>query len=331
MRILSLLACVLSALPIAAQSQPEFPNRGVIYGTATSPDGTPAKGLILNAEPLGHPLAFVLPRTETNEVGAFRFENLPLGRYTVFAEDKRQGYSSFSTRPAGQGNLQEVELTSEHPEAEFNLHLPPKAGFLILRLRNQKNGAAISEGEVTVMSADNPPRLILSGSSSSAEPVLVPSNKNLLLLHVTSWGFHEWDQSAGKGKPIRIAPGDRLTLDVLLDPANPLRARIPDADPRKYHDIRDAKDWKNPYLIVRPDGIIIFQASGGGNPIPVDSVPAALESLPDSAWAYGLVVAVQDNGIVGSQADESQIQANRNSLVRVLSQLGVMVDLWPSG
>jgi hypothetical protein len=330
MTILCILACVLSVSPAVAQRQAEFPNRGVIYGTAVAQDGMPAKGLILNAEPLGAVLGMALPRTKTNDTGAFRFENLPLGRYTVFAEDKKQGYSFFSTGPSGPGHLQEVDLTSEHPEAEFNLRLPPKASFLILHLSNQSTDAAISGVEVTVMSAESPSRMIFSGSFSSTEPVLFPSNKNLLL-HVTSWGFHEWDQSVGKGKPIRIAPGDRLTLDVRLEPANPLRARIPDADPKKYEGIQDAKDWRNPYLIVRADGITTASgASGGGSPIPVDSVPAALENLPDSAWPYGLVVAVQDAGVVASKADQSRIEANRILLVRVLNQLGVTVDSWPS-
>ncbi|HEV2322516.1 MAG TPA: carboxypeptidase-like regulatory domain-containing protein [Terracidiphilus sp.] len=301
----------------------------MIYGTATAQDGTPAKGLILNAEPLGVILATALPWTKTNGTGAFRFENLPLGRYTVFAQDKKQGYSFFSTGPSGPGHFQEVDLTSEHPEAEFNLRLPPKAGFLILHLRNQRTDAAISGVEVTVMSAENPSRPIFSEGSSSTEPVLVPSDKNLLL-HVESWGFHEWDQSVGKGKPIRIAPGDRLTLDVQLEPANPLRARIPDADPKKYQGIQDAKDWRNPYLIVRPDGIIVSGASGGGRPIPVDAVPAALESLPNSAWPYGLVVAIQAMNPAASESERSRIEAIRGKLESRLGELGVTVGFRPS-
>src|SRR5437868_10188721 len=34
-----------------------------------------------------------------------------------------------------------------------------------------------------------------------------------------------------------------------------LENRIPKPDPKKYHSVQDAKDWKNPYLIVRRDGI----------------------------------------------------------------------------
>ena len=295
MPVLRILACVLTASAAVAQSQAEFPNRGVIYGTVTAQDGTPAKGLTLNAEPLGVALIMALPWTKTDDTGAFRFEHLQLRRYTVFAEDSEQGYSSFSTGRGGPGNPPEVELTSEHPEAEFDFHLPPKAGFLMFHLTNLRTGAAISGVEVTVMSAEKPSKFIFSEGSSSTKPILVPSDESLLI-HVTSWGFHEWDQSVGKGMPIRIAPGDRLTLDVQLVPANPLRERIPDADPTKYRGIHEGKDWRNPCLIVRADGIVISGVTNEGNPIPVKAVAAALEGLPDSAWPYGSVVAVQANG-----------------------------------
>ena len=329
MRMLLILAGTLSVSAAAmAQNQAGSPNIGVIYGTVTAQDGLPAKGLILNAEPLGGALGMALPWTKTNDTGAFRFEHLPLGRYTVFAEDKGEGYSSFSTG-AGDGLPPQVELTAEHSEAEFKLRLPPKAGFLLFHLTNQRTSAAISGVEVTVMLAEAPPKFIFSEGCPSSQAVLVPSDQNLLL-HVKSWGFREWDRSVGNGKPIRIAPGSRLTLDVKLEPANPLTGRIPSADPKKYHGIRDGKDWRNPYLIVRADGIEIAGTAGGGSPIPVESVAAALEALPDSAWPYGLVVAVQKNDVGASEAERSRIEANQMSLEPLLGELGVVVGFRPS-
>jgi hypothetical protein len=328
MRMLLILAGILSATPAVAQDHAGSPNIGVIYGTVTAQDGLPAKGLILNAEPLGVVLGMALPWTKTNDTGAFRFEHLPLGRYTVFAEDKEEGYSSFSTGVGG-GHPPEVELTTEHSEAEFNLRLPPKAGFLLFHLTNQRSGASISGVEVTVMLAGNPPKFIFGGGSSSSQAVLVPSDQNLLL-HVKSWGFREWDESVGKGKPIRIAPGNRLTLDVKLEPANPLTGRIPSADPKKYQGIHDGRDWRNPYLIVRANGIEIAGTASGGRPIPVESVAAALEGLSDSAWPYGLVVAVQKNGVGASEAERSRIEANQMSLEPLLGELGVVVGFRPS-
>jgi hypothetical protein len=327
MRMLLILAGILSVTPAVAQNHAGSPNIGVIYETVTAQDGLPAKGLVLNAEPLGVALGMPLPWTKTNDTGAFRFEHLSLGRYTVFAEDKEEGYSSFSTGIRG-GHPPEVELTTEHSEAEFNLRLPPKAGFLLFHLTNQSSGASISGVEVTVMLAGRPPKFIFSSGSSSSQAVLVPSDQNLLL-HVKSWGFREWDKSVGNGKPLRIAPGNRLALDVKLEPANPLTGRIPSADPEKYQAIRDGKDWRNPYLIVRADGIEIAGTPSGGSPIPVESVWAALEGLPNSAWPYGLVVAVQKNRVGVSEAERSRIEANQMSLEPLLGELGVVVGFRP--
>lgn len=325
---LCILACGLWLSAAAAQTQAEFPDRGMISGTVIDQDGAPAKGLTLNASPLGVMLSMALPWTKTSETGAFRFEHLPLGRYTVFAQDEEQGYSSFSTGPAGPGKPPEVELTTEKPEAEFNLRLPPKAGFLLFHLTNQTTGAAISGVKVTVMSADSPSRPIFSGGQSSNKPVLVPSDKNLLL-HVTSWGFREWNESVGNGRLVCVAPGDRLTLDVQLQPADPLRERIPDADPKKYQGIHNGKDWRNPCLIVRADGVVVSGVTDDGNPIPVKAVAAALEDLPDTAWPYGSVVAIQDYRIAASEPERSRIEANQMLLEPLLGELGVIAGFRP--
>ena len=109
-----------------------------------------------------------------------------------------------------------------------------------------------------------------------------------------------------------------------------LRDRIPKADPHKYDSVREAHDWKNPYLIVRPDGVEMVGITGARQTIAVESVPAALEKLPVSAWPYGLVVAVQDVGIVGGATDETRIKANRAQLLKLLKELDVTVDPWPS-
>jgi flavin reductase (DIM6/NTAB) family NADH-FMN oxidoreductase RutF len=181
-------------------------------------DGTPAGGISLTASPLGVPLATRLPTTRTDQSGNYRFERLAWwGRYTVYADDSDAGYSTFSTGTSGQANPPEVILSPEHPEATLDLRLPPKAGFVRIHLTNKQTGAAILALQVTVMSSQTPPHLMFSASCSSDSEVLIPSDKDLLL-HVTSVGFHEWDESAGKGKHIRVAPGIHVELYVQLAP-----------------------------------------------------------------------------------------------------------------
>lgn len=110
----------------------------------------------------------------------------------------------------------------------------------------------------------------------------------------------------------------------------PLRQRIPRAEPAKYRQVQDGKDWKNPYLMVRRDGVEIVGVTPASHAVPVDLVEAELERLPPSAWPYGLVVAVQDVGIM-AVGDEPRVLANRAKLLAVLKRLGIQVELWPSG
>jgi hypothetical protein len=112
-------------------------------------------------------------------------------------------------------------------------------------------------------------------------------------------------------------------------PALPLRQRIPKADPGKYHQIQDGKDWKNPYIVVHRDGFEIVGVTPAEHLIPVELVGSELERLPDSAWPYGLVVAVQDNSLLSSSGDLPQIRANRGKLLQLLKRLGITADRWP--
>jgi hypothetical protein len=109
-----------------------------------------------------------------------------------------------------------------------------------------------------------------------------------------------------------------------------LQDRIAKPDPKKDHSIQDAKDWKNPYLVVRRDGIEIVGMTQVGYAISIESVPGMLEKLPDSAWPYGLVVAVQDIGILSGKTDQVRIEANRTKLLNLLKEVGATVDRWPS-
>jgi hypothetical protein len=203
----------------AAQQLDGQSAKGVIYGAVIGNDGNPATEIRLTAFPLGVPLAAALPHARTDRNGHYRFESIPwFGRYTVYADDVDAGYSAFSTGPGGPRQPPEVTLSPEHPQAEFNFRLPPRAGFLEIHLTDRKTGVIIPGVKVTIMSADDPDRPIHGETCDSGRFILIPSDKDLLL-HVTSQGFNEWDESAGAGKPIRLTSGERLSLDVRLEPS----------------------------------------------------------------------------------------------------------------
>jgi hypothetical protein len=203
---------------VAQQSDEPHPDRA-IYGTAIAQDGWPAENISLTASPLGVVLATVLPHTRTNEKGEYRFESLPWwGRYTVYAEDEDAGYSLFSTG-SGYSEPSEVKLTPQQQEGELKIYLPPKAGFVRIDLTNRRTAARISGMRVAVMATERPESPLFTTSCYSDRVILVPPQKNLLL-HVSSDGFREWDESVGRGRPINLPSGTRLRLAVELDPSD---------------------------------------------------------------------------------------------------------------
>ena len=110
-----------------------------------------------------------------------------------------------------------------------------------------------------------------------------------------------------------------------------LKNHVPEADRKSFRPVLDARDWKNPYLMVRRDGIEV-RTTGvdtSAPTMPVKSVVPFLEMLPKTAWPYGLVVAVQENG-VRSGDDDAFIKRNSSELLNQLRKNSVKADLWPS-
>ena len=102
---------------------------------------------------------------------------------------------------------------------------------------------------------------------------------------------------------------------------------IPAPDPSKYPSFRDMSDWKNPYLVVREDGIGFVDLSNHEvHILKPEEIPAELVSLPSSAWPYGRVVLVAEAAprIPTDQA-KAEVRKNRALLVGTLKELDVQI------
>jgi hypothetical protein len=102
---------------------------------------------------------------------------------------------------------------------------------------------------------------------------------------------------------------------------------IPEPDPSKYPNFSDMTGWKNPYLVVREDGIGLVDLSNREvHLLTPEEIPAELVSLPSSAWPYGRVVlisqAVPKNPSEQTKAD---LRKNRALLLGTLKELDVQV------
>lgn len=91
------------------------------------------------------------------------------------------------------------------------------------------------------------------------------------------------------------------------------------------------KGWRNPYLIVDKAGVSLLDMSNHERrPLKPEELLAALAGLPASAWPYGRVVAVQENGVGSSEADKVAIRRNRAILAGTLESAHVLINWVPS-
>jgi hypothetical protein len=106
--------------------------------------------------------------------------------------------------------------------------------------------------------------------------------------------------------------------------------QIPAADPKKYQEVPgDYRNWRNPYLIIRKDGVgLLDVANDEQHLIKLEDLTQALAQLPASAWPYGRVVAVQENGIRAT-GDDVLIRKNRGIVLGTLEGLHILVSLGP--
>jgi len=100
---------------------------------------------------------------------------------------------------------------------------------------------------------------------------------------------------------------------------------IPPPDPLKYPILSNMSGWKNPYLIVRDDGIgFLDLANREIHLLKPEEVQAELVALPSSAWPYGRVVLVtQALPKAPSEQMKADVRKNRALLLGTLKELDV--------
>jgi len=100
---------------------------------------------------------------------------------------------------------------------------------------------------------------------------------------------------------------------------------IPMPDPAKYPPLNQMSGWKNPYLVVREDGIGFVDLSNREvHILKVEEIPAELAALPSSAWPYGRVVLIAQAALANpSDQAKADLRKNRALLLGTLKELDV--------
>jgi hypothetical protein len=113
------------------------------------------------------------------------------------------------------------------------------------------------------------------------------------------------------------------------DPVAVLQA-IPAADPERYNRIQDMKKWRNPYLIIRPDGVALLDTANNAEiKLKPDELVPALAKLPPSNWPYGRVVAAAESALASEQ-DAVAVRRNKGIVGGILNRAHIAVNWVPS-
>jgi hypothetical protein len=105
---------------------------------------------------------------------------------------------------------------------------------------------------------------------------------------------------------------------------------IPPANPEKYRNLADMRNWRNPYITIRTDGVGLLDADNHEvHLLKPEELPQALAKLPPSAWPYGRVVGVS---VVAVQSPEEAvlIRKNRGIVAGTLESMKVTINWVPS-
>ena len=143
----------------------------------------------------------------------------------------------------------------------------------------------------------------------------------------------------------RAAAKDRDDARQQLD-------QIPPPAKSRYLAVHTQDSWENPFLIVGRETVNLRVIHPGANPsglgqggmlrpsdarqqtvdVRLQDLPKALAAIPENAWPYGRVIAVEE-GTTLAKADRPQVRRNVEATIQLLNDLGIVVDEWtgPSG
>ncbi len=125
---------------------------------------------------------------------------------------------------------------------------------------------------------------------------------------------------------------------------------IPPPSKTRYLAVKSLTSWENPYITVQGGMVTLHVTVADANTsglgegsmlrpvgarrqnldIRVGELPAALNAVPQSAWPYGRVIAVEEAHEAPASA-RPQIRRNMETVMRSLGDLGVVVYEWSEG
>jgi hypothetical protein len=122
---------------------------------------------------------------------------------------------------------------------------------------------------------------------------------------------------------------------------------IPPPSKNRYMAVHSLSTWENPYLTVQGSMLTLHVTVADANPSPLGTggvlrpvgarrqdlnirtsdLPIALNAVPQTAWPYGRVVAIEEAHDTPAAA-RPQVRRNMEAAMQSLNDLGVVVYEW---
>lgn len=132
-----------------------------------------------------------------------------------------------------------------------------------------------------------------------------------------------------------------------LDAARQQMELIPPPSKTRYMAVHSLSSWENPYVTVQGGMVTLHVLMADANPsalgeggmlrpvgarrqnldVRVSDLPTALNAIPESAWPYGRVVAVEEAHEIPVKA-RAEVRRNVETVLKTLGDLGVVAYEW---
>jgi hypothetical protein len=162
-------------------------------------------------------------------------------------------------------------------------------------------------------------------------------------------GCRRGAQSSGSQQPTprQLQQQQARTLAKNEATARVSLEEIPPPSKHLYINVRSTDAWQNPFLTVHRDtltlrvifpqqtssaldaGTLLHPAAARRQELEIrmSDLPEALAAVPDFAWPYGRVVAIEESPSAARQ-DRPQVRRNVEQAIRIVNDLDVVVDEW---
>jgi hypothetical protein len=173
----------------------------------------------------------------------------------------------------------------------------------------------------------------------------------MALLVVSAFtGCHKGEQAvAGVAQNAANAEHKAQATASVRDQQRAELARIPLPTKSLYIDVHEPGAWSNPFLSVGADtlnlridisdasqsdmeqGTMLRPAAARRQEVELrpGDLAEALIALPPGAWRYGRVIAVAESPLAGGK-ERARVRRNVEAVLQQLSDLGIVVDEWPT-